>query len=374
MSTTHDEQPLPDRRRIPAWFERVAKLSWGFIGIVAAVGVVALGVSVLRELVIPLVLAAFFAVVVSPGVDWLERRRVPRGVGSILLMIVIIVVVLGALAMVVVGVIDQADELGERFDEAQAELERLIEQSQFSDYIASVRDSLGSGGEVARDGLGATIGSFLDSAAGFVSGLVLGLVLLYYLLKDGRELLAGMLRARRPETSEQDARIISQAGDSIRGYFRGKTILAAVQGIFVTVVLAVMGVPLPGSIGVVNFIGAYVPFLGAFVGGAFAMLMALSEGGLSLALVALVVVVFMNVVLENVLEPKLLGASLEMHPIVVLLSTVAGGAIAGLAGLVLAAPLTAIGINLYRELRLSGFFDDDDVGRGDREAASPPEA
>ena len=131
------------------------------------------------------------------------------------------------------------------------------------------------------------------------------------------------------------------------------------QGIFVTLVLSIMDVTLAGSVGIVIFIGAYVPFLGAFIGGAFAMLMALSAGGIPLALAALGVVVFMNVVLENVLEPKLLGSSLNLHPIVVLVSTVAGGLIAGLVGLVLAAPLTSIGINLFKELRLSGFFGDE---------------
>ena len=108
----------------------------------------------------------------------------------------------------------------------------------------------------------------------------------------------------------------------------------------------------------VNFIGTYIPFLGAFIGGAFAVLMALSEGGIGLALVALAVVLFTNAVLENVLEPRFLGSSLKLHPIVVLLSTVAGVVAAGMVGLVLAAPLTSIGINLFNELKASGFFRD----------------
>ena len=102
------------------------------------------------------------------------------------------------------------------------------------------------------------------------------------------------------------------------------------------------------------------PFLGAFIGGGFAVLMALSDGGLGLAIAALAIVLFTNIVLENVLEPRFLGASLELHPIIVLLSTVAGGALVGVLGLVLAAPLTSIGINLYHELARSGFFDDAD--------------
>ena len=109
-----------------------------------------------------------------------------------------------------------------------------------------------------------------------------------------------------------------------------------------------------------NFIGAYIPYLGAFIGGAFAVLMGLSEGGVSLALWSLGIVLFVNLVLENVLEPRLVGSSLKLHPIVVLLATVAGGLIAGIVGLILASPLVAIGTNLWRELRESGFFGPND--------------
>jgi hypothetical protein len=70
---------------------------------------------------------------------------------------------------------------------------------------------------------------------------------------------------------------------------------------------------LAGSVGIVNFIGAYISFLGAFIGGAFAVLMALTNGGIGLALGALAVVLFTNIVLENVLEPRYLGASLNLH-------------------------------------------------------------
>ena len=87
------DEPHRPRRQVPAWFERLARLSWGFIGMIGAVGLVLFGLSALRELVIPLVLAAMFAVVCGPGVDWLERRRVPRSVGAVLLVLVIMVVV-----------------------------------------------------------------------------------------------------------------------------------------------------------------------------------------------------------------------------------------------------------------------------------------
>jgi predicted PurR-regulated permease PerM len=84
--------------------------------------------------------------------------------------------------------------------------------------------------------------------------------------------------------------------------------------------------------------------------------MGLAGGGTTLALLALAVVLFVNLVLENLLEPKVMGSSLDLHPVLVLLATVGGGLLAGIVGLILGAPLLAIGRDLFAELRSSGFF------------------
>ncbi|MFW2334171.1 AI-2E family transporter [Ilumatobacter sp.] len=350
-----------DRRHLPVWFSRLSRYSWGFIGVAAAIAVIVYALGALRELVIPLVLAAFFAVVLEPAVGWLAGRRIPRAIGSAIMIVVVGLVISGAFAIVVYGIAEQTDEISDRLTEAQVEVEDYLSQSQLGDYVETIREGIDDSGSVVRDGAGARIGTFLGSAAGFASGFVLGVVLLYYLLKDGAALSASFIASRRPTDREQVNRVVGQAAASIRAYFRGKTALAFAQGIFAWIALGIMGVPLSGSVGVVNFIGAYIPFLGAFIGGAFAVLMAISEGGIGLAIGALAVVVFMNLVLENVLEPKFLGASLKMHPIVVLLATVGGGVVAGMVGLILGAPLTSIGINLFRELQGSGFFSDDEL-------------
>lgn len=375
MSTgTPDDQRSRDRRQLPIWFSRLARYSWGFVGVAGAIAVVVYVLGALRELVIPLVLASFFAVVLEPAVSWLNGRRVPRALGAAIMIMVVALVIAGAGAIVGYGIAEQTDEISDRITEAQTEVEDYLSDSQLGEYVETIRENLDESGSVVRDGVGSRIGTFLGSAAGFVSGFVLGVVLLYYLLKDGVSLTASFLASRRPADREQVARLVGQAAGSIRAYFKGKTALAFAQGIFAWIALGIMGVPLSGSVGVVNFIGAYIPFLGAFIGGAFAVLMAISEGGIGLALGALAVVVFMNLVLENLLEPKFLGASLKMHPIVVLLSTVAGGVIAGMVGLILAAPLTSISINLFRELKASGVFsDDEDESAPSQPSVTPPD-
>ena len=90
------------------------------------------------------------------------------------------------------------------------------------------------------------------------------------------------------------------------------------------------------------------------------VLMALGEGGIGLALAAFALVMLAQLVLENLLEPKLLGSSLNLHPLTILLATTLGGMVAGMIGLILAAPVVAIGVDLKRELTAVGFFDDDD--------------
>lgn len=364
-----DERPRNDRRRLPAWFDRTSRLAWGFLGMAGATAVIVVGLGFLRELVIPLILAAFLAVVFEPAVSWMERRRVPRSIGSAIVLIGVAAAIAASVVIVALAIADQTDEITARLTDARDELQDAIDQSEVNDYVDRIRDSVGDTASVARDGVGAEIGTLLDSAAGLLSGVVLGSVLFYYLLKDGASIVNRYLAGRVGPNRDHEERIFQQAGSSIRGYFRGKTGLGLAQGLFIWVALAIIGVPLSGSIGLVNFIGAYVPYLGAFVGGAFAVLMALSEGGIGLAVAALGVVMVANLVVENVLEPRFLGTSLNMHPLVVLLSTVAGGVIAGMVGLILAAPATSIGINLFRELKQSGFFSDQDV---DAASESPP--
>ncbi len=135
--------------------------------------------------------------------------------------------------------------------------------------------------------------------------------------------------------------------------------MSLVNGVAIGLAALLLGVPAAGAIAVVNVIGAYIPYLGAFIGGAFAVLMGLGEGGIELALIMLGITLAVNLLLENLLEPVLLGDSLNMHPLLVLLATALGGLIAGMVGLILAAPMMAIVIDIKRELKAAGFFAND---------------
>ena len=188
--------------------------------------------------------------------------------------------------------------------------------------------------------------------------------MLYYLLKDGAEITAGFL-AGRGNTPDDEllGRLAERSVADIRAYIRGRTLIALSNGAAIGLAAFLLGVPAALAIAVVNFVGAYIPYLGAFVAGAFAVLMALGEGDIGLALAMLGITLAVNLLLENLLEPVLVGGRLRIHPLLVLLATTFGGLIAGLIGLVLAAPALAIVLDVKRELDATGFFEDDLSGR-----------
>ena len=137
---------------------------------------------------------------------------------------------------------------------------------------------------------------------------------------------------------------------SLRVYFRGVTIVAAFNGVLVGVGSLLLGVPLAGTIGVVTFVTAYVPFIGAFVAGTLAVVIALGAKGLSTALIMLVIVVLANGLLQNLVQPFAMGAALHLNPLVVLIATIGAGCIFGTLGLILAAPLLSAAVHITTDI------------------------
>jgi predicted PurR-regulated permease PerM len=111
------------------------------------------------------------------------------------------------------------------------------------------------------------------------------------------------------------------------------------------------------TIVVVNFIGGYIPYIGAFLGGGLAVNIALGDGGLAEAAIMLGVVLAANLALENFVEPKVMGRSLDIHPLIVLVVTALGGLLGGIVGLILAVPAWVIARSAISRARARGMLD-----------------
>ena len=272
--------------------------------------------------------------------------------------------------VVIGGITGQRAQISEQANEALAHLES---------WAKSVGvDESGTSG--AKRSLQADVPALISSlTTGIVDG-VRGLTSLafalsfaalstFFLLKDGpsmRDWVDGHLGVPRPAGRTITSGVIT----SLRGYFRGVTIVAAFNGIVVSIGAVILGVPLAGTIGVVTFITAYVPFVGAFVAGAFAVMIALGAQGTSAALIMLVIVLLANGLLQNILQPFAMGSALDLNPLVVLVVTIAAGCLMGMLGLVLAAPLTSAAVHIGRDLKRAR--DDAELNARSEAAGSAP--
>jgi predicted PurR-regulated permease PerM len=129
------------------------------------------------------------------------------------------------------------------------------------------------------------------------------------------------------------------------------TIIGAANALVVGLGALVLGVPLVGTIALVTFITSYVPYLGAFVAGAFAVLISYGSGGLGDGLAMLAIVLLANNTIQNLVEPFAFGSRLRLHPLAVLLTVTTATMLFGVMGAILAAPLTSAAVNVTSQLR-----------------------
>ena len=165
---------------------------------------------------------------------------------------------------------------------------------------------------------------------------------MYYLLKDGTSLRRSVVAQIDPSIRDEVDSFISDACRILRSYGRGRTVMSAIVAVVVGLAALLLGLPLVFTIVVANFIGGYIPYIGAFLGGGLAVIVAWGDGGLGVAAVMLVVVLASNLLLENFVEPKVMGRTLDIHPLLVLVVTALGGFLFGIVGLILAVPFTVI--------------------------------
>jgi predicted PurR-regulated permease PerM len=174
-----------------------------------------------------------------------------------------------------------------------------------------------------------------------------------FVLKDGPVMRRFINRHLGVPESVADV-VTTNIAKSLRSYFLAVTIIAAFNAVIIGLGALILGVPLAGTIAVVTFVGAYVPFAGAWVAGAFAVLIALGTEGTTAALIMTVIALLANGALQQMIQPFVMGATLGLNPLVVLVVTIGAGALFGMVGLTLAAPLVSAAVHISNELRDRG--------------------
>jgi len=311
--------------------------------VVAITAGVIVGIQQITVVTIPLVLALILASAFAPVMTWLRARGVPS-IAATLLALLAILVILGAVSWLIVWAVrDQWDELYAKaqqgFDDLMAWVGTLpfdIDQGQIDEWVASLTDFVTS----AQFGSGALAG--VGVVANFVTGLVLMVVILFFFLKDGPQLWAFVLRPFRGAQYERAIRIGDKTVSTLGSYVRGTATVAAVDAIGILIGLLILQVPLAIPLAVLVFLLAFIPIVGATVAGILAALVALVANGWVVALIVVGVVVLVNQLEGNLLQPFLMGRTMKLHAFVVLIALTIGTVLSGIIGAVLAVPIAAV--------------------------------
>ena len=324
--------------------------AWLLVGVGAALLAAIWLLSLTETIVMPVITAGIIAAVGSPLVDKLRGIGIPRGISAGLVLLGIVAIALAVGFIVLSGIASQADSLTARLQEGAAEIESWAKDLGVKAPTAAQANSdAGASISDAYQALTHGVLGSIDKLASLAVFLSFTALSLFFLLKDGPQI--GAFVERHLGVPVPVARnILQRIAGSMRGYFLGVTIVAAWSALLVGVGSLVLGVPLAGTIAVVTFLGGYVPYIGAWTAGGFAVLIALGGSGPEAAGAMAVIVLLANGVLQQLVQPIAYGAALKLHPLAVLIATIAGGCLFGTVGLVLAAPLLSAAVRIAADL------------------------
>jgi predicted PurR-regulated permease PerM len=333
----------------PRWLRDLGRTAWLLVGAFALlVGLIWL-LGATYTITLPAVAATIVATVVMPVVTALASHM-PRAAAAAIALIGLVAIAVVVLVLVVAGISAQRDQVA---SEAGTAAERA--QSWLQDVGVDEAGAESAASTVKADVpkiISTLTRGVIDGIRGLTSlvfGLSLGALSLFFLLKDGPSMRAWL--ERHLGVPIPVARTITGGViKSLRGYFRGVTLVAGFNGAIVGLGALVLGVPLAGTLALVTFVTAYVPFIGAFVAGALAVVIALGANGATTALIMLVIVILANGLLQNIVQPFAMGAALDLNPLVVLIATIGAGCIFGTLGLILAAPLLSAAVHITGDL------------------------
>ncbi|MGC4110205.1 MAG: AI-2E family transporter [Nocardioides sp.] len=370
------------RAQVPWGLDLAAAWAWRLIVIGLATYVLYRGVVFFAELTIPLIVAILVTALGAPVVDALERIGIRRSLGALL-------VVLGGLAAVSTmlgfagqqvanGANDLANQVSAGIEEIKNWLQTgpfHVSDKQINDYLQKAQDWLQG---KAKDGTVVSQITNIGSALTHIlAGLFLVLFSTYFFLADGARIWAWVVRiAPRAARSRVDSsgRV---AWVSLTQFVRATVIVAVTDACGVMLAAGILRVQFVLAIGVLVFLGAFVPIVGAFVAGTVAVLVALVDHGFVVALIMLGAVVLVQQIESHVLQPFLMGRFVAIHPLGIIIAIAAGILVAGVAGALVAVPFAAAANAVVQHLATEtevgedaeGHVDHDDGHVGDLDQA-----
>lgn len=343
VSARDVERPVGETEqiRVPRLLVAASEISWRLLVCIAAGGVFVYAFTRVGFVAFPVLIALLLSTLLVPPAHWLQRRGLPPALATTVVFLAGIALFAGVATFVGTGVAHESDELSEQVSQGADELGRQIssvtglEERDVQEQINTIDDRIRENSDSIRNG----VVSGAAAAGQLLGGLALTLVILFFFVKDGPRIWDWLCRLFPPGRRAALDDMANRTWMALQAYVRGVVFVAFVDAVGIGLGLFALGVPLALPLAVLTFILAFVPIVGAIAAGAAAVLVALVSSGAGTALAVLGIVLLVQQLEGNVLYPIIVGRTVDLHPLVVLLSVAVGGALYGIVGAALAVPI-----------------------------------
>ncbi|MFN3543049.1 MULTISPECIES: AI-2E family transporter [unclassified Rhodococcus (in: high G+C Gram-positive bacteria)] len=328
---------------------------WSLILIAIAAGAWVLGwlIGQFWVILLPVLLAVIVATVLWPPAKLMMRLGFPPALAASVSLVVFFVVIGGIITLIVPSVAEQAPELVDQASGGIAQVQDWLKgpplnigDDQIDSAVSAIVSRLQDSGEVIATG----VFTGVSAAGSLLVTLALVLVLTFFFVKDGPKFLPWLHGFSGGRAGTHLGEVLSRMWATLGGFIRTQAIVSFIDAFFIGLGLVILGVPLALVLATLTFIGGFIPIVGAFVAGALAVLVALVANGLTTALIVLAIIVAVQQLEGNVLQPILQSRSMNLHPAIVLLAVTAGSSLFGIIGAFLAVPAAAVAAVLIRYL------------------------
>lgn len=292
----------------------------------------------------PVLLALIVSTVLAGPVSWLKRRGLPAAAAAGITLVTSLLLVLGVLAAIAPSIIGQFGDVVDRASEGIGEVRKWLagppvnlDNEQIDSAIRDATKWLQERGSDIASGVFTGVSAV---TSGFVT-LALVLFLTFFFIKDGPAFLPWLRQVSGRTAGRHLTELLTRVWSTLGGFIRTQAIVSAVDAFFIGLGLVILGVPLAPALAILTFMAGFIPLVGAFVAGALAVLVALVSNGWVTAVWVLGIVLLVQQIEGNVLQPLLQSRTMKMHPALILLAVAAGGTLFGIPGAFLAVPIAA---------------------------------
>ncbi|MCZ8520413.1 MULTISPECIES: AI-2E family transporter [Paenibacillus] len=322
---------------------------------------------IFSALFIPVLISGFLFYLFRPFVDYLEGRRMPRTM-AILFLFALLTILMSTAGSYLGTLVQQqftdlAGNLQESIQEATKKTDDLLQENQtffsMQDIEQRISSTLRSFITWAQDNIGGIVSAFASAA----TTLTLVPFILFYFLRDSSSFPMRVVKPFPDEYKSELTRMLQEMDYTISAYVKGQALVAAFVGVFIYLGFLLIGLDFAFILALFAMFTNVVPFLGPFIGAIPALFIALTVSPV-MALKAALVTLVVQQLEGNILQPKIMGDKLDIHPLTVIMLVVAAGAISGFVGLLVAVPVYAVGkIILFKSYRIYKFHHTNQLER-----------